>query len=297
MALETVSVTVPESALEAYEAALRSACPTVALFLDDATGTWLVEAVKPRGAQDSELAAGLALAAALSGFDAKLSRAATEAEGWLVRSYAGFPEQRVGRRFLLRGSHLAGAPAPAGRIVLIVDAGAAFGSGEHGSTRGCLRALERLAPRRPRRVLDLGTGSGVLAMAAARLWHRRVLAADVDPWSVRVAARNARDNALGPLLRVRRSDGWHGPAARAGAPYDLVLANILARPLCRMAKQLAARLAPGGTAVLAGLLGVQARQVLAAHRRHGLVLAGRIDEGAWTTLILRAGRAEPASGP
>ena len=272
---------------------MRSACPTVALFLDDATGTWLVEAVKPRGAQDSELAAGLALAAALTGFHAKLSRAATAAEGWLARSYASFPEQRVGRRFVLRGSHLTAAPAPAGRpagrIVLIVDAGAAFGSGEHGSTRGCLRALERLAPRRPRRVLDLGTGSGVLAMAAARLWHRRVLAADVDPWSVRVAARNARDNALAPLLRVRRSDGWQGPAVRAGAPYDLVLANILARPLCRMAKHLAARLAPGGTAVLAGLLGVQARQVLAAHRRHGLVLAARIDEGSWTTLILRAG--------
>lgn len=287
--LETVAVEVPDDALEAYEAALRSACATVALFRDDATETWRVEGVKPVGTREAELVAGLALAAVLTGTEAALSRTATPAEGWLERSYAGFPEQRVGRRFLLRGSHLADAPAVPGRMVLIVDAGAAFGSGEHGSTRGCLRALERLAARRPRRVLDLGTGSGVLAMAAARLWHRRVLAADVDPWSVRVAARNARDNGLGPLLRVRRSDGWHGPAVRAGAPYDLVLANILARPLCRMAKHLAARLAPGGTAVLAGLLGVQARQVLAAHRRHGLVLEARINEGAWTTLVLRAG--------
>lgn len=238
------------------------------------------------GAQDGALTAGLALAALLSGVTAPLARRPVAAEGWLARSYASFPEQRVGRRFALRGSHLRGPTVP-GRITLVLDAGAAFGSGEHGSTRGCLRALEALAPRRPRRVLDLGTGSGVLAMAAARLWHRRVLAADVDPWAVRVAAANARQNRLAPLLRCVRANGWQGPVVRGGGPYDLVLANILARPLCAMARDLARHLAPGGRVVLAGLLAGQARAVLAAHRRGGLALVARLAEGPWTTLILR----------
>ncbi|MDE2580644.1 MAG: 50S ribosomal protein L11 methyltransferase [Rhodospirillales bacterium] len=285
--LETVSLDVPDPALPAYEAALRSACATVGFFRDEAAGLWRLEGVKPVGEHDPALAAGLALAALLTGTELPVVRQPVAAEGWAERSYASFPEQRVGRRFALRGTHLHG-PMAAGRITLTLDAGAAFGSGEHGSTRGCLRALERAARRRPRRLLDLGTGSGVLAMAATRLLHRPVLAVDIDPWAVRVAARNARQNRVGPWLRCRRADGWHSPVVRAGAPYDLVLANILARPLCRMARDLAQRLAPGGTVILAGLLATQARSVLAAHRRAGLVLAERLTEGPWTTLVLRA---------
>ncbi|HUZ65737.1 MAG TPA: 50S ribosomal protein L11 methyltransferase [Acetobacteraceae bacterium] len=287
--LETVSVDVPDPAVPAYEAALRSACATVGLFRDETTGIWRLEGVKPVGTNDPALVAGLALAAALTGIDAPLARRPVAAEGWLERSYAGFPEQRVGRRFALRGTHLRG-PAAAGRITLTLDAGAAFGSGEHGSTRGCLRALEAVARGRPRRILDLGTGSGILAMAAARLLGRQVLAVDIDPWAVRVAARNARQNGLGPRIACRRADGWRSPVVRTGGPYDLVLANILARPLCRMAHDLAHHLAPGGHVILAGLLATQARAVLAAHRRSGLVLAARLAEGPWTTLVLRAGR-------
>ncbi len=284
--LETVFLDVPAPAVPAYEAALRTACATVGLFHDEARGIWRVEGVKQIGANDAALAAGLALAALVTGVAAPLARGPVAAEGWLQRSYAGFPEQRVGRRFTLRGTHLQGPAAP-GRITLTVDAGAAFGSGEHGSTRGCLRALERIAPRRPRQVLDLGTGSGILAMAATRLLGRPVLAVDIDPWAVRVAAANARQNRLGPRLRCRRADGWRTPVVRAGGPYDLVLANILARPLCRMARDLACHLAPGGTVILAGLLASQARAVLAAHRRVGLVLVARLAEGPWTTLVLR----------
>jgi ribosomal protein L11 methyltransferase len=174
-----------------------------------------------------------------------------------------------------------------GRITLTVDAGVAFGSGEHGSTRGCLRALERVAYRRPRRILDIGTGSGILAMAAAKLLHRPVLATDIEPWSVRVAARNAAENGVGALVTARLADGWRHPVVSAGAPYDLVFANILARPLCAMARHLAARLAPGGTAILAGLLNSQANLVLSAHRRLGMRLDFSIREGNWTTLALR----------
>jgi ribosomal protein L11 methyltransferase len=281
-----VSVEVPEHALEAYEAALASVCASVGFFLDEATRTWRVEGVKQTGAGDAELAAGLALAEMVTGAAATLRRVATEAGGWLARTQAAFPEQRVGRRFVVRGTHLPARRA-AGLIVLTLDAGVAFGSGEHGSTRGCVRALERIACRRPQRILDLGTGSGILAIAAARLLHRPVLATDIEPWSVRVAAENAAANGVAQLVRCRLADGWRDPAVAAAAPFDLVFANILARPLAGMAKHLAAGLAPGGRAVLAGLLNEQARFVLAAHRRHGLCLDFALREGAWTTLVLR----------
>lgn len=284
--LETVAVTVPESALEAYEAALESACDTVGFFRDDETGEWRVEGVKPVGSREPELTAALALAAMMSGVTVATERAATAADGWLARTYAAFPEQAIGRRFAIRGTHLQDPPT-AGRITLTLDAGLAFGSGEHGSTRGCLVALEDVARRRPRRVLDLGTGSGILAMAAARLLHRPVLATDIEPWSVRVTRENAALNRLSTLIRPKLANGWHHPAVRSGGPYDLVFANILARPLCLMAKHLATNLAPGGTAILAGLLATQARFVLAAHRRQGLVLERMLPQGNWTTVVVR----------
>jgi ribosomal protein L11 methyltransferase len=124
-------------------------------------------------------------------------------------------------------------------------------------------------------------------MAAAMLLWRPVLATDIEPWSVRVAGQNARANGVGRLVRPLLANGWHGRAVQAGAPYDLVFANILARPLCRMAKDAALGLAPGGTMILAGLLASQARMVLAAHRRQGLQLEATWHEDAWTTLVLR----------
>jgi len=285
-ALETVFVVVPEDAMEAYEAALSQVCGTVGFFKDDATELWTIEGVKDQGAGEPELASALAVAELASGFAAVLGRHATATEGWLARTAEAFPEQLVGRRFAVRGTHLSGPLAP-GRLTIVLDAAIAFGSGEHGSTRGCLRALERVAARRPARVLDLGTGSGILAMAAAMLLRRRVLATDIDPWSVRVARDNARRNGLRARVRALRADGWGSPAVRGLARYDLILANILARPLTRMARHLAPALAPGGTAILAGLLDSQARWVLAAHRHHGLVLERAIRERPWTTLVLR----------
>jgi ribosomal protein L11 methyltransferase len=283
-ALETVSVEVPEHALEAFEAALGSACDTVGFFRDEATGTWRVEGVRRAGAGEPALTAALLLAETLTGVLPALARTPVPSEGWLARSYAGFPEQRIGRRFAVRGSHVTSRSAW-GRLTLTLDAGLAFGSGEHGSTRGCLRALEAVR-RPPRRVLDLGTGSGILAIAAARLWRARVRAVDIEPWSVRLARRNARRNGVGRLVDARLADGWRGRFVRAGAPYDLVLANILARPLNLMAKHLAVHLALGGAAILSGQHAPQARGVLAAHRRAGLVLARRIEEGNWATLVV-----------
>jgi ribosomal protein L11 methyltransferase len=284
--LETVAVTVPEAATEAYEAALATVCASVGFFRDHATGDWRVEGVKEIGAGDGMLAAALALAERVTGVAAALERSRTQAEGWLALTQASFPEQHIGRRFAVRGTHLSGPPTP-GRITLTLDAGLAFGSGEHGSTRGCLRALEHAAHRHPRHIVDVGTGSGILAMGAARLLRRRVAATDIEPWSVRVAGQNVQLNGLSHLVRVRLADGWRNQAVRRGGPYDLVFANILARPLCAMARDLAANLAPGGTAILSGLLATQARWVLAAHRRRGLRLERRLTEGVWVTLVLR----------
>lgn len=287
IALETVHVTVPDEAVEAYERALASVCSTVGIFEADDTQTiWRIEGVKDEGSGEPALAVALSIAAAMSGIDAPLRRERTQAEGWLARTYESFPEQQVGRRFAIRGTHLGAAPGGP-RLTLTLDAGIAFGSGEHGSTRGCLRALERVAHRRPHRILDLGTGSGILAMGAAALLRRPVLAVDIEPWSVRVAAQNASMNRLHRLVTCRLGNGWRTPAIRAYSPYDLVFANILARPLCRMAHALGRNLAPGGTAILAGLLVSQVRMVLAAHRRQGLVLDAVIREGDWATMILR----------
>ena len=280
----------PEHAVPVFEAALKSVCPTVSFFRDEATDTWRVEGVREAGSGDDELDTALALAALSAGIEAPaLTAEPVEAEGWLARTVQAFPEQEIGTRFLIRPTHVPDRETH-GRIVLKLDAGLAFGSGEHASTQGCLRAFERVAKRRPRRILDLGSGSGILAMAAIKVLGRPALATDIEPWSVRVCAENAKLNQLGNLLRAELADGWRNRVVRAHAPYDLVFANILARPLCAMARDLADHLAPNGTAILAWLLGTQARMVLAAHQRQGLVLERRINVGPWTTLVLRRRR-------
>lgn len=287
--LETIWIDgLPEEAVPPFEAAFLTACRSVALFRDEPSDTWRVEGVRPQGASDDDFTGALALAAMVTGVDAALQSAPVEAEGWLARTVQAFGEQEIGGDFLIRPTHVPPRRIY-GRTVLVLDAGIAFGSGEHASTRGCLIAFARVAKdrRRMARVLDLGTGSGILAMAAAKRCKRRVLATDIEPWSVRVAEQNAQMNGVGKLVRARLADGWAERHVRAGRPYDLVFANILARPLCAMAKHMAAGLAPGGTAILAGLLGTQARMVLAAHRRHGLTLERALPVGPWTTLVLR----------
>jgi ribosomal protein L11 methyltransferase len=284
--LETVHVTVPDSALDAYESAIATVCSTVGFFVaDEVQKSWRVEGVKPVGEGDHALLSALAVAAMVSGVPAELQREPTEAEGWLAKVYSAFPEQFLGKRFAIRGTHEAGR-RQAGRITLTVDAGLAFGSGEHGSTRGCLRALERVAYRRPRKIIDMGCGSGILAMAAASFLHRPVRAVDNDPWSVRVTRQNAAQNGLRRLVHPKLGNGWKGVSK--AEKFDLIFANILARPLCLMAKDLRAHLAPGGTVILAGLLKNQIFMVLAAHRRQGLRLERVLLEGSWATMVLKS---------
>jgi ribosomal protein L11 methyltransferase len=207
---------------------------------------------------------------------------------WVGINQASFEPLSVGR-FFIHGSHFKGR-VPAGRIALEIDAATAFGTGEHATTRGCLTMLDAMASHGPRRILDMGTGTGILAMAAAKRWRHHIVARDIDPESVRVTAHNIRRNGVTGLIAVGRSTGYRERGVIQRRPYDLVLANILARPLERMAADLRRALKPGGIAVLSGLLSYQEPGVLAAHRLAGLRLQQRIVIDGWSTLVLSRGR-------
>ena len=209
---------------------------------------------------------------------------------WVAESQKALPPISAGR-FYVYGSHVT-EPPPFGSIPLLVEANVAFGTGRHESTFGCLLALTQLATQldrrhRPRNALDMGCGSGILAMAMAHLWHCPVLAVDNDADSVRVAGENARENRVADWIEPHCGDGYHSHLVARRGPFDLIAANILAEPLCAMATDLRRHLAPGGYVILAGLLTSQQRQVLARHRGQGLHLVRRLHFGEWTTLVLR----------
>lgn len=286
---------VPGAAVDLFLAELEEVALSVAAFEEPAYdggdgALWRIELMH-RGEPDQEqLAACLAPLAERAGIERiDLTVAPLATTNWLARVAASFTPQRIGR-FWVHGSHVREAP-PAGAMPIRLDAGLAFGSGEHASTRGCLLALDELARRRRfGRVLDMGCGSGLLAIAAAKCWPARVLAVDNDPQAVAVAQENARQNAVAGRMRVRCSEGYRSPAVRVAGRYDLVFANILADPLCDMARDLARHLAPGGSAILSGLFDRQAPRVIEAHRAVGLRLRRCIQLEIWTTLVLKARR-------
>ena len=208
------------------------------------------------------------------------------AKDWAADNLAGFPPNRIGRYFI-HGSHFDG-PPPAGLVAIKLDAGAAFGSGEHPTTAACLQALDRLSKQRKiRRPLDMGCGSGILSLAMAKTWKVPVLACDIDAEAVRVTNQNARQNRVGRLVRAVAGSGYRTPAVVAGGPYDLICANILARPLCQMAASAAKALEPGGTIILSGLLVRDAMRVIARYRTHGFTLHRATQIDGWQTLVMK----------
>ena len=172
---------------------------------------------------------------------------------------------------------------------LQIDATNAFGTGEHPTTRGCLLMLDKILKSgfRPRRMADIGCGSGVLAMGCVQATRGSAVAVDLDPDSVQIATNNVRANGLGGKIRVGRSRGYAASLVRASAPYDLIMANIFARPLSQMAADLKKNLRPGGRVILSGLLTSQANLVIAAHRMQGLALVSHMRLGEWSVLALK----------
>ena len=209
------------------------------------------------------------------------------ARDWVAASLAGLKPVAAGR-FTVHGAHDR-VHVTANRIGIEIEAALAFGTGHHGTTRGCLLALDGIVKRAaPRRVLDIGTGTGVLAIAAAKALRVPVLASDIDPEAVRIARENARLNGIAPFLEYLHAAGLGAPRFGTRAPFDLVFANILLAPLKRLAGPMRPLLAPRAHVVLSGLLAAQEQAALAAYRPHGLTLVRRVPLGEWVTLILSA---------
>ncbi len=209
-----------------------------------------------------------------------------EAKDWVKATLEELVPVRAGR-FIVHGRHDR-ARVPPNKLGIEIEAALAFGTGHHGTTRGCLLLLDHvLKAYCPRRVLDLGTGTGVLAIAAAKALHGGVLASDIDPLSVRVARDNARLNGTGALGQTIRATGFSAPLFAKRGPFDLVLANILANPLRQMATPMARHLAPSALVILSGLLPHQAQGVIAAYRARGVVLVRHLKIEGWSSLLMQ----------
>jgi ribosomal protein L11 methyltransferase len=251
---------------------------------DDGTGLWDVGGLFD-GRPDL---AGLALLARVHGAP-DFSVARVEDRDWVAQVRAELTPVEAGR-FVVFGSHDRARIAP-NRIGLEVEAAEAFGTGHHATTQGCLTALDRLVREGlvARRVADIGGGTGVLAMAAAAVWKARAIAGDIDPLATATARANVAANGLGDRVACVTAAGFRHPRLLAAAPYDLVFANILAGPLRRLAGDVAATQAPGGVAILSGILARQAAGVTAVYRSWGYRPRETVRIGGWTTLVLRRG--------
>jgi ribosomal protein L11 methyltransferase len=241
---------------------------------------WRMETIaeaKPRAAD---------VRAALKPFGVAATIGKVPQKNWVLESRKGLPPLKAGP-FFIHGEHDRD-KRPKQGIPLEIDAGMAFGTGRHETTMGCLKALLRLKKTlKAKRILDIGTGTGILAFAAWHLYRRPVIAGDNDKDAVRVAKENAAINGLRKQVRIVASDGYRAKVIRDHGPYDLITANILANPLIALAPDLARNLARNGRAVLSGLMNDQAKDVLGAHRKEGLELDFRMRLGDWSVLVLK----------
>ena len=284
----------PEESLAKVEAALEPMALALTIFSPEA-GNWRLEALVQGFPEQAMIDAAVNAVPVSGGLPALAAVRRVPRQDWVLESERAQPAMKIGR-FFVHGSHIKAKP-PRGSVPLWIDGGLAFGTGRHESTSGCLSMLDELAPRRRfRRPLDLGCGSGILAIAMAKLWNVSVLAVDNDPQAVAVARENAARNGVAHLVRVVLGVGYGARAVKQAAPFDLVSANILARPLIRLAPGLARSLAPGGMAILSGILESQGPMVVAAQERAGLELADGRRKNDWLVLLLRRGRVGKAVG-
>lgn len=271
---------------EAIAAAELDGAVLVTTEEDEAQGRWRLDAYF-EGEPDAER---LAAVRALVAGGADAAPAPLPPEDWITLSQAGLEPIREGRFFVHTAAHADAVPA--GKVAFRIEAGQAFGTGHHHTTAGCLAMLDGLAGERFERIIDLGTGTGLLAFAAQALWpEARAVATDIDSVAIAVTRENMAANGLAGLELIV-ADGARNPAITAGAPYDLVIANILAGPLIAMAEEVTGIAAPGGCVLLAGLLTTQAGAVLAAYSAQGCIERRRLEREDWTILLLEA-----AAGP
>lgn len=276
----------PGRLVEAAEPLFEAAFSVARVRAGDGSERWTLEALFDGAPAAAPIEAGLALAAEAFGLAApSIEVAPLEPRDWLAENRAALAEIAVGR-FRIVPEHRRAEVPPSHPIDLYVDAGPAFGSGRHETTQSCLLLLEDIARRRrPRRILDLGAGSGILSLAAAQLWRRRVVAADIDPVAIRTVRLNALRNRSAPWIVARCGPGLE-PLSRE-RPFDLVIANILAGPLADLAPAMRSAVARRGQLILSGILSGQENRVLCRYRAAGFRLERRLVRGSWSSYRLR----------
>ena len=279
-----VAVDVPASMQESMMAALEPFGDSVSAFAQGTAGI-RVELIGRDRPDRTILSLAVALAAASAGIPApEILIEELAPRDWLAENRRSFPPLSIGRYFI-HGSDF-GERAPRGAVGLRLDAGAAFGTGRHASTAGCLLAFDCLAPhRRIARALDLGCGSAILAIAIAKTWGARVLAADIDPVAIGVARDNIRANGVVKRVRAFTSRGFDSAALRRAQPFDLIVANIQLEPLVAMAADIARHARAGAAVVLSGVLETDGARLASAYAQAGLRLGEVIHVEEWVTLV------------
>tara|TARA_R110002110_G_scaffold85816_1_gene223408 strand:- start:167156 stop:168031 length:876 start_codon:yes stop_codon:yes gene_type:complete len=283
-----IELFVPTVAHDEFSDTLELFADVISLFPIEGTGETRITGYGGEAPDEAALAAALVDIARRAGVPAPPADVVWLPDvDWVAENQKSFAPVRAGRFYIHDSDHMD--PPPAGAVPIRVDAATAFGTGHHGTTRGCLEALDRVirsgvatAP-----VLDLGCGTGILGIAAAKAMRVRVVASDIDPIAVAKAHENVHVNGVSAFMRTYESKGLDAVAVRRHGPFGLVLANILARPLERLAPLIAANRASGAPVILSGLLRTQESQVIAAYRRAGLHLRARIHHDEWSTLICR----------
>lgn len=283
-----IDLFVPSAAHDAFSDTLEVFADVISLFPIEGTTQTRLTGYGREAPDEAGLAAALAETATQMGVPVPLVDVVWLPDvDWVAENQASFAPVRAGRFYVHDSDHMD--PPPAGAVAIRVDAATAFGTGHHGTTRGCLEALDRLinAGQAAAPVLDLGCGTGILGIAAAKAMRVRVVGSDIDPIAVGKARENVRVNGVAAFMRTYESRGLDAAAVRRHGPFGLVLANILARPLERLAPLIAAHREPGAPVILSGLLRTQEPQVIAAYRRVGLCIRARIHHDEWSTLICR----------
>lgn len=283
----------PEAAAFLSEA-LEDSAVSLSILAPPRTGHATIEAIFDSEPDPTALELRLAILASLHGVKPpKLSVKELPKLDWLKKVAEDFPPLPIARWVVFGAQHKKAA-AGFRLIPLQIDATSAFGTGEHPTTRGCLLMLDSIlkkhkksGPRSRDRMLDVGCGTGILAMAYAKTTRGRAIGIELDPASVEIAKNNGRVNGMQQHMRVAFGNGYQANLVRRNAPYDVIMANIFAGPLCAMAHDLARNLKPGGTAIVSGLLTHQANRVIAAHRMQGLYVQKHLKLGEWSVLALR----------